>query len=174
MKRIAAVVLTVLSSGLVSVGPAAAAPYCGQRWGSTPEVVTTGSRAEVVGVRAGRHACFDRLVVDVDGDLAGYFVEYVEELRVDGSADPVPVRGGARLRVTATAPVVPTDAWFVAGGELVDVGGYRTFRHVAWAGSFEGQTSIGVGVRARLPFRAFIVGGPGEGSRLVVDVGHRW
>jgi hypothetical protein len=29
-------------------------------------------------------------------------------------------------------------------------------------------------VRARLPFRAFILDGPGEASRLVVDVGHRW
>jgi hypothetical protein len=45
---------------------------------------------------------------------------------------------------------------------------------VGWAGSFEGQTTLGLGVRARLPFRAFVLPGPGSGSRLVVDVAHRW
>jgi hypothetical protein len=32
----------------------------------------------------------------------------------------------------------------------------------------------GLGVRARLPFRAFVLAGPADGSRLVVDVAHRW
>ncbi len=45
---------------------------------------------------------------------------------------------------------------------------------MAYAGSFEGQTTLGLGVRARLPFRAFVLAGPGDGSRLVVDVAHRW
>ena len=52
--------------------------------------------------------------------------------------------------------------------------GYSTFRQVAWAGSFEGQTTVGLGVRARLPFRVFALTGPGTGSRLVIDVAHRW
>jgi hypothetical protein len=169
------VVLAALVGGIV-VGDAAAAhgPYCGQRWGSTPEVLATGSAGEVVDVRAGRHPCFDRLVLDVVGDLDGYVVEYVDVLRQDGSGHVVPLRGGARLQVTATAPVVPTDAFFVAAGELVDVATYRTFRQVAWAGSFEGSTTVGLGVRARLPFRAFILDGPGDTARLVVDVAHRW
>jgi hypothetical protein len=58
--------------------------------------------------------------------------------------------------------------------ELVNVSGYRTFRQVAWGGSFEGQTTIGLGVRARLPFRVFTLDGPGSGSRIVIDVAHRW
>jgi len=29
-------------------------------------------------------------------------------------------------------------------------------------------------VRARLPFRVFVLAGPGNGSRLVIDVAHRW
>jgi hypothetical protein len=56
--------------------------------------------------------------------------------------------------------------------ELANVAGYQTFRQVAWAGSFEGYTSVGLGVRARLPFRAFTLAGPGGGSRLVIDVAH--
>jgi hypothetical protein len=56
----------------------------------------------------------------------------------------------------------------------VNVTGYSTFRQVAWAGTFEGQTTVGLGVRARLPFRVFTLAGPGSGSRLVIDVAHRW
>jgi hypothetical protein len=176
MKRMAAVVaLVVLVSGVTWTGTAAAhGPYCGQRWGSMPKVVTTGSTGEVVNVRAGRHRCFDRLVIDVSGHLGGYFVRYVGAVRHDGSGELVPLRGGARLQVVATAPAVPTDAFFVDVGELIDVARYRTFRQVAWAGSFEGHTTIGLGVRARLPFRVFILRGPGDTSRLVVDVAHRW
>jgi hypothetical protein len=57
------------------------------------------------------------------------------------------------------------------------VKGFRTFRQVAYAGSFEGQTTFGLGVRARLPFRVFVLAGsPGDrhGAMLVIDVAHRW
>ena len=45
---------------------------------------------------------------------------------------------------------------------------------VAMVGSYEGRTTFGVGVRARLPMRVFTLDGPGTGSRLVIDVAHRW
>jgi len=56
----------------------------------------------------------------------------------------------------------------------VNVSGYTTFRQVAYDGSFEGLTSFGLGVRAKLPFRVFVLAGPGSGSRVVVDVAPRW
>ncbi len=40
--------------------------------------------------------------------------------------------------------------------------------------SYVGSTNFKLGVRARLPFRTFVLPGPGSGSRLVVDVAHRW
>jgi hypothetical protein len=58
--------------------------------------------------------------------------------------------------------------------DQLDAGGYRTFEDLVWAGSFEGQSTFGLGVRARLPFRVLTLEGPGAGSRLVVDVAHRW
>ena len=62
---------------------------------------------------------------------------------------------------------------------VVDVGGFRTVRQVVSAGSFEGYTTFGIGVRGRLPFRVFVLdgrgsGGPNVGSRLVIDIAHRW
>ncbi|WP_299033793.1 hypothetical protein [uncultured Pseudokineococcus sp.] len=181
MRAPTALLALLLGAALLAptAAPAAAAPSCGIRWGSLPEQVTEPATGVVEDVRAGRHGCFDRLVVDVDGDVEGYFVAYVDQVRRPGSGDVVPLRGGAALQVV---PYVPT--YDVEDGsatyepadpdELVDVAGYRTFRQVALAGSFEGTTDLGLGVRARLPFRAFVLDGPGDGSRLVVDVAHRW
>jgi hypothetical protein len=63
---------------------------------------------------------------------------------------------GARLEIRLSAPAYddgrPT-LRFSDRRELSRVRGYRTFRQVALAGSFEGQTTLGLGVRARLPFR---------------------
>lgn len=178
MRRFVAVVVSGIVGLLVATlvaPPASAAPYCGIRWGSLAKAASPMSSAELVGVRAGRHRCFDRLVLDVaGGDVTGYTVRYVDRVAFDGSGQVVPLRGGARLEVIARVPAAATDAIFLPNGELVDVRAYRTFRHVAWAGSFEGQTTIGLGVRARLPFRVFVLDGPGNGSRLVVDVAHRW
>jgi hypothetical protein len=59
----------------------------------------------MVNVRVGRHACFDRMVVDVrSGGANGYFVRYVNTVYQDGSGAVVPLRGGARLQVTVVAP----------------------------------------------------------------------
>jgi hypothetical protein len=185
MKRsIAAVVglvlaMLTLAAGLA--GPASAAPYCGIRWGSLAKVdprPMTLETGPLVNVRAGRHACYDRLVLDLGGGAGGYTVQYVPELIQDGSGEVLPLRGGARLDIITTIPA--TDEF---GGitytpddrlEAVDVSRFRTFRQVASLGNFEGYQQLGLGVRARLPFRVFTLHGPDGGSRLVLDVAHRW
>jgi hypothetical protein len=175
-------VLALLVPALLLPASAQAAPYCGIRWGSLAKsasstVNPSSSPGDVVGVRSGRHACFDRLVVDVDGSYSGYRVRYVTTVRADGSGAVVPTAGGARLEVVTVAPAYDDRgrATFAPNrAKVVDVAGYRTFRQVTWAGSFEGQTALGLGVRARLPFRVTTLAGPGDGARLVVDVAHRW
>jgi hypothetical protein len=101
----------------------------------------------------------------------------VDRVRQEGSGFAVPLRGGARLQVTVVAPAYDNyrQTYRPANrSELVNVAGFQTFRQIAWAGSFEGQSTIGLGVRARLPYRVFVVQGPGAGSRFVIDVAHRW
>lgn len=136
------------------------------------------SSASVTNVRTGQHYCFDRMVVDLNGPAKGYTVQYVPAVVQDGSGKEIPMRGSAFLQVTVNAPSydsagAPTYSP-VTPKELSDVSGYQTFRQVASAGSFEGYTSLGLGVRARLPFRVITLEGPGSGSRLVVDVAHFW
>lgn len=163
---------------LVAPAPAQAAPYCGITWGSLAKSAGTSPSGTVSNVRAGQHACFDRMVVDVKGHANGYSVSYVSAVTRPGSGAVVALRGGAYLKVAVEAP-----AYTAAGlasyvpanrNELVNTAGYSTLRQLALAGSFEGRTTLGVGVRARLPFNVFVLDGPGASSRIVIDVAHRW
>lgn len=156
---------------------------CGVTWGSLEKALqdTRAGDGTVTNVRSGRHTCFDRVVVDIAGigaSKVGYRVRYVDTVTQPGSGAAVPLAGGARMQVEVTVPAYdsadrstysPRDR-----AKIVDVSGYDTLRQVAIAGSFEGQTTFGVGVRARLPMRVFVLDGPGTGSRLVIDVAHKW
>jgi hypothetical protein len=175
---LAAAVLVAGTAAAARPAATEATPYCGLYWGSLPEHHTATAVAPLVNVRAGRHACFDRLVLDMSGKADGYRVEYVAQVYRGGSGLPVPLRGGARLAVVAFAPA-HDDAYRPTyrpanPAELVDVAGWQTFRQLSWGGTFEGESTIGLGVRARLPFRVFTLAGPGTGSRIVIDVAHRW
>jgi hypothetical protein len=174
-------ILMAVGLGLLVPGPASATTsYCGLVWGSTAKAAGDLSAASITNVRTGQHYCFDRMVVDLNGKLDGYNVRYVAQVTQDGSGFTVPVRGGARLQVTLTAPAYDNNSGRPTyeprnQAELANVAGYQTFRQVAWAGSFEGQSTIGLGVRARLPFRVFTLAGPGRNqTMLVIDVAHRW
>jgi hypothetical protein len=179
MRKIPAVsAALLLLLGLVLLLPASAAAtpsYCAITWGSQAKSAPHLSAGPLVGVRSGRHQCFDRLVVDIDGAAPGFSVAYVPQVAQDGSGFPVHLRGGAFLQVVVRSPAYTWQGHSTYSpanrSELVNVWGYDTFRQVAWAGSFEGQSTIGLGVRARLPFRVFTLQAP---SRLVVDVAHYW
>jgi hypothetical protein len=176
--RLLVLALTTAITALVLPATAQAAPYCGITWGSlakqagNPAPSFQGS--ELAAVRVGRHACYDRLVLDVTGSthVASYRVEYVPAVRSEGSGAVVPLRGGAFLQISVG--VNNTVAPPAFSGTVADVSSFRTFRQVAAAGSFEGYTSDGLGVRARLPFRVLTLSGPGSTARVVIDVAHSW
>lgn len=183
---ILALVLTGVPAVAVASSATAATPYCGITWGSlakssTPagaNKTTNGSTGAngITNVRTGRHACYDRIVID--GAAAGS-VRYVSAVVTQGKGDVVQLRGGAKIEIVVRANDynINTGALTYAPAnrrELTNVTGYSTFRQVAFGGSFEGYTTIGLGVRARLPMRIFTLTGPGNTSRLVIDVAHHW
>jgi hypothetical protein len=181
--------IAALATGAAVAVPAQAGPVversvarstnCSIVWGSLPEASAKSSAATVRNIRTGRHACYDRLVVDLAGKrTTGYRVGYVKIATADGSGAPIRTRGGAVLQIVVNAP-----AYDAAGRptyrmknqkELAAVAGYSTFRQVAWGGSFEGRTTLALGVRARLPFQTHVLTGPGNTTRLVIDVAHHW
>ena len=155
-----------------------------QAWGTGSKGGSTVmSAAPLYLVRVGQHGCYDRVVFDVNGpEAVGYAVRYVPVVRADGSGQPVPVAGTAALEVVVRAPIRGTDSQGHQPGTTVPVVGddfvsprrvaaWSALRQVAFAGSFEGQTTIAVGVRVRLPFRVFVTGDRGY-RHVVVDIAH--
>jgi hypothetical protein len=147
---------------------------CAGHWGTGAKTSTRPggpSTARAADVRVGAHACFDRLVIDLGtGAKPGYQVRYVRAVHAQGSGRLVPLRGRAQLEITVADNAA---AGFPgSGSEIADVAGFRAFRQLAGAGSFEGSTELGLGVRTRLPFRVHVRNGPGNDSRLVIDVAH--
>lgn len=176
--RLLMVVLLGLTGAAVAVPASATEGYCGLSWGSTAKSVPALGTASVLSSRTGRQPCWDRVVFELDGPAAGYSVSYVDAVVQDGSGEVLPVPGGARLQVQLHHPAYDAAGNatypYRAGQQVANVAGYPTLRSVVFGGSFEGDSTFGVGVRARLPFRVITVDGPGGHSRIVIDVAHRW
>lgn len=172
--RVLLAALLALTGAAVAVPSASAAPACAVAWGSGERTAPALGQAPLVDIRTGRHTCFDRVVFEVDGPAAGYSVAYVAAVTQDGSGATLPVPGGARLQVVLHHPAHDASGVATYAGRPPAVGGYRTLRSVVFGGSFEGYTTVGVGTRARLPFRVTTLAGPGGHSRIVLDVAHRW
>ncbi|MGW2460988.1 AMIN-like domain-containing (lipo)protein [Streptomyces sp. NPDC001356] len=185
--RAAVAVMALTGATLVTAaGTAGAAPVEGPRavaacptgWGSGAEGGAAVGAEHLTDIRTGQHECYDRIVFDVPGggDRIGYHVQYVDRFHADPSGRYVPVAGGAVLDIHVDAwsydleagkPTYPGKVGEALPG--VNVSGYRTFRDARFGGTFEGRTQVGLGVRARLPFRVSRLDG-----RVVVDVAHSW
>lgn len=148
-------------------------------WNTSADDGPGQSTDKLVGVRAARHDCFDRLVFDIDGPAqAGFAVRYVPVVRADGSGEPVPVAGNAAVQVLVRSSI----QGYPEGEMLANVGdrfytaqqlsGWKALREVRFAGFFEGQSTIAVGVREQLPFRAFTLVEGGV-RKVIVDIAHQ-
>jgi hypothetical protein len=170
------------SAASASTASASGATSCAVTWGSLTKAHASSARAPLALTRTGRHECYDRVVFEFEGAVDGYRIEYVDAVRPGTDGYTLDVAGGARMQVTLMAPVLDGVRWTYPqsfqSDHVADVTGYQTLRDVMFGGSssigHDWETTFGIGVRARLPFRAFLLAGPGTHSRLVVDVAHRW
>jgi len=161
---------------------AACAPLPWPGWGTGLQLRASSSSAPVHLVRAGRQECSDRVVFHLNGpDPVGYSVRYVDPVSEDGSGRPVPVADAAALQVVINAPALGQDSHGYVGKVLAEptadfytpaqLAGWSSLREVRYAASLEGQTTIAVGVRARVPFRVFtVLDRSGHYRSVVLDV----
>ena len=123
----------------------------------------------LVGLRAGRHANFDRVVFQLDGPIPSYYsVRYVPVVRLDGSGEPLQLRGTAVLEVVVRAPTHDEDYRPVLTPTRLRPD-FPALREVSAPASFEGQTIAGIGVTRKVGFRVFELTGP---TRIVIDLAH--
>jgi hypothetical protein len=171
-------------AGTVGHEVADTAPRCSMvaGWNTAPDDGGLAlSRAELTDVRVGRHACYDRVVFDVDGsDPVGFTATYVPVVRADGSGERVPVTGAAALEVVVRAPYLGTSdplAWQGmprVGDDLVaasQLSGWTALRGVVFAGSFEGQSTLAIGVREKRAFRMWTLESA-DRQRVILDIAH--
>jgi len=172
---VAATIVTGLSTALVALpaqGATTAAAACSTHWGTGARHKGPMVQTKVRDVRAGKHACFDRLVIDLGaGRAPGYDVHYVRAFHADGSGKLVPTRGKAKLLVVVKAPA--GNGFNASDRHLVSVAGFASFRQIAGLGSFEGITSMGIGLKAKTPFRVLEFKNAAHKFVIVVDVAHR-
>lgn len=179
-----AVTPTSVGAAKASSGISSTACSTEQQWGTGPVVGSTAmTPSPLYLTRVGQHACYDRVVFDLNGpEAVGFAARYVPVVLADASGKPVPVAGRAALEVTVRAPILGTDnqghqPWVTApaiGESLVapaKIAGWSSLRAVTFAGSFEGQTTVAVGVREQLPFRVF-VSSDGSYQHVVLDFSH--
>ncbi|WP_285501875.1 hypothetical protein [Actinokineospora sp. NBRC 105648] len=160
---------------LTAPAVATAEPYCGITWGSTDKSQWwVGETSTILALRAGRHDCYDRLVVDLaDAQEQDYDVSYQDVVWDFIAGEELSLRGEANLAVRLNSD--PYQSWDPAGRtDLIDVRGYRTIRQVAYRGFIRGGVYLALGVRARLPYRVSTLHTQGQPSRLVIDVAHQW
>jgi hypothetical protein len=124
---------------------------------------------KLTGLRAGRHPGFDRVVFQLDGPVPSYYsVRYVPVVRLDGSGAPLRLRGKAFLEVVVRAPTHDQDYRPVLTPTRLRPD-FPALREVNAPGSFEGQTTAGIGVSQRVGFRVLELTSP---TRIVIDLAH--
>jgi hypothetical protein len=154
-------------------------------WSTGPKTAAPQSTDALYLVRTGKHDCYDRVVFDINGSAdAGYSVRYVPVVTADGSGEPIPVPGTAALQVVVHAPaqgfdnaghqpgvfLAKTGDYFYTESQLA---GWSSLRAVRFAGSFEGQSTIAIGVSTTLPFQVSTQLDPtSQIRRVVVDIAH--
>jgi hypothetical protein len=120
------------------------------------------------------------VVFEFNGRASGYRVQYADPVTQGAGFDLAPyMAGGALLRVVLLDPDHNIETGAITydhkpGDHVANVLRDRTLRDVMFGGSSEGYTTFGVGVRARLPFRVFVLSGPGTHNRIVLDIAHQW
>jgi hypothetical protein len=125
--------------------------------------------AELTGLRAGRHAGFDRVVFELNGPIPSYYsVRYVPVVRLDGSGAALRLRGSAFLEVVVRAPTHDQHYRPVLSPTRLRPD-FPALREVNAPGSYEGQTTAGIGVTSKVGFRVLELANP---TRIVIDLAH--
>ncbi|WP_462186655.1 MULTISPECIES: AMIN-like domain-containing (lipo)protein [unclassified Frankia] len=142
-------------------------------WSSEPRRVEHPlyGNATVVAVRSAHNVAggmaFDRLTIELQGQIPGYEVRYVAEVLSPGEGVAVPLRGQAFLEVVLFPAVAHDETGRStlrtpqAGGGLPALVQYRM------TGDYEGYVHFGLGVDDRVGFRVLELSNP---SRVVIDL----
>lgn len=163
--RLKKLAVLVLASAAVGVAvPAASSASSSEASAMTQTPVLTN-------IRTGRHAGFDRVVLDINGHRPEFFIRCVDRLYQDGSGNPVTIAGTYFLEVRL-APAAAHDDYgnsTYPGPRQFGTPALTNVQAVAITGDFEANLTVGLGMRRDSWHRVFVLDSP---TRVVIDVGH--
>ncbi|MEX2609972.1 MAG: hypothetical protein WEA24_08510 [Gemmatimonadota bacterium] len=151
----------------------AAAPDTATTWTAGVEdggSARTGT-AILTGLRVGRHADFDRIVLEfAEGPVPRYHLEYVDRpVRQCGSGNVIPLPGDGWLSIRLEDTRGHDDAGRATVDHAGREAGLPNLLHLTFACDFEAVVEVVAAVRSPEPFRVVVLREP---ARLVVDVRH--
>ncbi|PSL58152.1 hypothetical protein B0I31_101368 [Saccharothrix carnea] len=157
LRKLALLVLTLAAVGVVIPAASAASSMT-----QTP-VLTD--------IRTGRHADFDRVVLDLAGHRPEFFIRCVDQLYQDGSGYPVSLPGTYFLEVRLAPAAAHDDSGnpTYTGPRQFGTPALTNVQAVAITGDFEANLTVGLGLRRDSWHRVFVLSSP---TRVVIDVGH--
>jgi hypothetical protein len=142
-------------------------------WKSQPLRVehTPAPTPTLVAVRTGHHeeegAAYDRVTFEFGGQVPGYEVRYVPEVRSPGEGATVPLRGKAFMEVV----FFPAAAHNETGASTLRTpsggDGIISLREYKMAGDYEGYVHYGLGIDDVAAFRVTEFANP---SRIAIDI----
>jgi hypothetical protein len=120
------------------------------------------------GVRAARHAGYERVVFQMDGDtLPGYRITYEERVVACGSGRRVSLSGKAALVVRLDPAQAHDDAGHATVEDRRQKPDFALLKEMALTCDYEGQVQWALGLDRRVPFRVLTLSDP---ARLVLDL----
>jgi hypothetical protein len=125
----------------------------------------------LTGIRTGRHADFDRVVLDLSGHRPEFFIRSVDQLYYDASGFPVSLPGNYFLEVRSAPAAAHDDNGnsTYTGPRKFDTPALDNVQAVEIIGDFEANLTVGLGMRRDAWHRVFLLDAP---TRVVIDVGH--
>lgn len=133
-----------------------------------------GQMSSLIGadVRAGAHACFERVVFELQGTGAfpGYRVRYEDPPLIDDPrGEPVAVAGSAFIVVTIESWMTTMEGEGYHGPLRFTPTSVAHVKELVQLGNFEGMTTWAIGVDGKRPFQVATLDNP---PRLVIDIGN--
>ncbi len=152
---------------------ASCAPVATASASTTATPGTDVARPTLTGVTAATGPCGDRVIFQVAGaSSVGYRIGYADQLLGIGSGLPIDVQGTRVLVINLEVPAYDDAGQATYDPKdpknLVDVSALASVRQVAWAGSFEGHSLVGIGVDTVRPYSVTVV--PGQPTRVIVEI----
>ncbi len=140
-------------------------------WGVNQKVSTSMTSSQVHGATTSNSKCYERLAINVGNSNVHYNVRYADSVPTQGEGSSLSLNGNAKMQIDFMGASYNDEGQTVYPAVIkqtlpgIKISGYSVIKDAKWGGSFEGQSTIGLGVENKLPFRVLT-----EDNQIIIDI----